>query len=468
MNIVIVGAGEFGSTLAETLAGEDNNIKVVDMNDSRLARLAGRVDVLTILGNGVQLGLLETLDMKTTDLVVATTTDDETNVVICHMAKRLGCPRVAARVRSPEYADQIGFFKDQFEIDFIANPELDTALDISRYVLRGYAAHMQSFAQGRVSLFDVQVSALPHLIGKRLAEVDFFHGMLVVAIYRDGEVIVPSGTTELRLQDVLYLMGKRETLTSFARELPNVGERHVTRKVMILGGGTTGYYLAQRLLVNGLAVKIVERSEERCNYLVSRLKGALVLCGDCTDLELLQDENLGEMDAIISLTGNDEENIMLSLLAKQHGVPKVVAKVGRSNFVPLVEQLGIDRAVNPVLISAGEVTRFIQGGAIASLSLMFGGQAEAVEIIVPEGAAIIGRPLAEARIPQGMIVGAIVRNQQVLIPSGRSVIETGDRVIVFCLRNEIPALQKFFYTKKRGFLYELWHGGKGHRKPPTT
>jgi len=201
------------------------------MNDSRLARLAGTRRCSDHPGpTGVQLGLLETLDMKTTDLVVATTTDDETNVVICHMAKRLGCPRVAARVRSPEYADQIGFFKDQFEIDFIANPELDTALDISRYVLRGYAAHMQSFAQGRVSLFDVQVSALPHLIGKRLAEVDFFHGMLVVAIYRDGEVIVPSGTTELRLQDVLYLMGKRETLTSFARELPNVGERHVTRK----------------------------------------------------------------------------------------------------------------------------------------------------------------------------------------------------------------------------------------------
>ncbi|HKM43519.1 MAG TPA: Trk system potassium transporter TrkA [Limnochordia bacterium] len=465
---MIVGIGKLGSKLAETLASEDNNIRVVDISETALSRIVNRVDVLTIQGNGVQLELLEDLDMKGTDLVVATTGSDEINVLVCLAAKRLGCPRVVARVRNPEYANQIEFFRDEFDIDFITNPELDTALDIARYVLRGYAAHMESFAGGKVGLFDVPSQSLPHLVGKRLADINSFQEILVVAVYRDGEVIIPSGATELREQDILYLMGRRETVTTFTRGLSNLGERHVTRKVMILGGGRAGFYLAQRLLGSGLAVKIIEQDEERCNYLVSSLKGAsLVLCGDCTDLELLQDENLSEMDALVSLTGNDEENLMLALLGKQQGVPKVVAKVSRSNFVPLIEQLGIDRAVNPVLISAGEVARFVQGGEIASLSLMFGGQAEAVEIVVPDGAAIIGRSLAEAKIPSGLIIGAIVRRGQVLIPAGNSFIESGDRAIVFCLRSEISSLNRLFHSKQRGFLHELRHGGKGSRKPPT-
>ena len=185
-------------------------------------------------------------------------------------------------------------------------------------------------------------------------------------------------------------------------------------------------------------------------------------------MELLQEENLGEMDALVSLTGNDEENLMLALLGKQQGVSKVVAKVSRSNFVPLIEQLGIDRAVNPVLISAGEIARFIQGGEIASLSLMFGGQAEALEIVVPESARLIGLPLAQAKIPRGLIIGAVVRDGQVLIPNGQTVLETGDRAIVFCLRSEISSLNRLFYPRQRGFLHELWHGGKGYRKPPTS
>jgi trk system potassium uptake protein TrkA len=468
LNIVIVGIGKLGSKLAEILASEENNIKVVDVNPAALTRLANRADVLTVQGNGVQLEVLEKLDMRGTDLLVAATDSDEVNVLVCLTAKRLGCSKVVARVRSPEYAGQIEFFKNELEIDFITNPELDTALDIARYVLRGYAAHMESFAGGKVGLFDVPVQALPELAGQRLADIRSFPEILVVALYRDGEVVIPSGQTELKEQDTLYLMGRRETVTNFARGLP-VGERHVTRKVMILGGGRAGFYLAQRLLANGLAVKIIEQDEERCNYLASALKGsALVLCGDCTDLELLQEENLGEMDALVSLTGNDEENLMLTLLGKQQGVSKVVAKVSRSNFVPLIEQLGIDRAVNPVLISAGEIARFIQGGEIASLSLMFGGQAEALEIVVPESARLIGLPLAQAKIPRGLIIGAVVRDGQVLIPNGQTVLETGDRAIVFCLRSEISSLNRLFYPRQRGFLHELWHGGKGYRKPPTS
>ena len=468
MDIVIVGMGKLGYKLAETLAGKENNIKVVDINEAALTRVASRLDVLTVKGNGVQLQLLEDLDMKKTDLVVAVTSSDETNVLICMMAKDLGCQRVAARVRNPEYANQIDFFKDHLGLDFITNPEWDTALDVARYILRGYTAHMESFASGRVGLFDVPMQSLPDLVGRRLADIEILEQILVAALYRDGQVIIPSGVTVLEEQDILYLIGRRETLTTFTRELSFLGERRITRKVMILGGGKAGFYLANRLLTQGLIVKIIEQNEERCNYLAGNLKGALVICGDGTDLDLLQDESLGDMDALVSLTGNDEENLMLALLAKQQGVPKVIAKVSRSNFVPIIERLGIDRAVSPVLISAGEIVRFIQGGQIASLSLMFGGQAEVLEILVSEDAPIIGKRLAQAGVPRGVILGAIVRGGQVLIPNGNSVIESHDRVIVFCLHSEIASLNRLFYPKQRGMWHELWSGGKGFRKPPAN
>ncbi|MDI9413638.1 MAG: Trk system potassium transporter TrkA [Bacillota bacterium] len=464
MEIVIVGAGKLGYKLAETLLGQDNNITVVDIEEGPLLKVASRLDVLTVRGNGVQLQVLDGLDMTKTDLVVAVTSSDETNVTICLMAKRLGCNKVVARVRNPDYVNQIDFFKESLDIDFITNPELDTAFDISRYILRGYTAHMESFAGGKVGLFDVPMQCLPALIGKKLSELDVFDQILVAAIYRNGQVIVPSGQTKLEENDVLYLIGQRENVTSFTKGLSLIGERQTARKVMIIGGGRAGYYLANRLLTNGLQVKVIEQNEERCNYLAENLKGALIIWGDGTDLDLLQEENLSGMDALISLTGNDEENLMLALLGKQQDVGKVVAKVSRSNFVPIIEKLGIDRAVNPVLISAGEIARFIQGGQIASLSILFGGQAEVVEIIVPQNAPIIGVELIKAKIPSGLIVGAIVRNGKVFIPKGNSIIEADDRVIVFCLQDEIASLQRLFYPQKRGIWRELWAGSKGSGK----
>ena len=465
MDILIVGMGKLGYKLAETLAGRENNITVVDVDEQALLRAANRLDVLTITGNGAQLRLLESLDVKKKDLVVAVTSSDETNVLVCLMAKKLGCPRVAARVRSPEYAGQMEFIKTELGLDFVTNPELDTANDVARYILRGYSSHVESFAEGKVGLFEVPAHALPEVVGRTLAEAGVFDGMLVGALYRDGEVIIPSGTTRVEEEDMLHLIGRRETVTALIRAHSALGQRHVTKRVMILGGGKAAFYLAGRLLTSGLTVKIIEQDDERCDYLAANLPGALIIWGDGTDLELLQDENLEEMDALVSFTGHDEENLMLALLGKQHGVAKVVAKVSRSNFVPIIEQLGIDRAVNPVLISAGELVRFIQGGQIASLSLMFGGQAEALEILVPSDAPIIGRKLSEARIPRGVILGAIVRQGQVFIPKGDSTIQAQDRVIAFCLHAELPALNRLFYPKRRGIGHEFWIGRKGPRKP---
>ena len=467
MDILIVGMGKLGYKIAETLAGPEHNITVVDVDEQALTRAANRLDVLPVAGNGAQLQLLEEQGISKKDLVIAVTSSDETNVLICLTAKKLGCPRAAARVRNPDYAGQIDFLKDGLEIDFITNPELDTAMDVARYLLRGYSSHLESFAGGRVGLFEVQAQALPEVVGRTLAEVEILEEMLVGAIYRSGEVIIPSGLTRVENDDVLHLIGRREAVTALIRGHSSLGQRHVAKRVMILGGGKAAFYLASRLLANGLTVKIIEQDEDRCDYLAAQLPSALVIHGDGTDLDLLQDENLADMDALVSFTGNDEENLMLALLGKQQGVAKVVAKVSRSNFVPIIEQLGIDRAVNPVLISAGELVRFIQGGQIASLSLMFGGQAEVLEIVVPPDAPIIGRKLAEAHIPQGVILGSIVRRGQVFIPKGDFIIQAQDRVIAFCLHKQLPAVNKLFYPKRRGLGHEFWFGRKGPGKPST-
>lgn len=465
MDILIVGMGKLGYRLAETLVASEHNVTVVDSDEEALVKAVNRLDVLTVTGNGAQLQLLEEIGVGKKDLVIAVTSSDETNVLICVTAKKLGCPRVAARVRNPDYAGQIDFLKRELAIDFITNPELDTANEVARYLLRGYNSHLESFAGGRVGLFEVPAAALPEVIGKTLAEVDVFRDLLIGALYRDGEVIIPSGETRLESGDTLYLIGRRESVTALIRSHADLGQRHVTKKVMILGGGKAGFYLANRLLTAGLSVKIIEQDEERCGYLASHLPGALVICGDATDLDLLQDENLSDMDALVSFTGHDEENLMLALLGKQHGVAKVVAKVSRSNFVPIIEELGIDRAVSPGLISAGELVRFIQGGQVASLSLMFGGQAEAMELVVPPTAPIIGKALSEAGIPSGVLIGSVVRQGQVFIPKGDFIIRGQDRVIAFCLHKQLPALSKLFDPKRRGIGHELWFGRKDTGKP---
>lgn len=465
MRIFIAGAGKLGYKVAEALSRNGHDITVVDTDDQALQRVNNNLDVLTAKGNAAQLQILEQFNMERTSVVLAVTDSDETNILICQMAKELGCARAAARVRDPAYAKQIDFFSRRFGIDFIINPDQEVAKEIGRYLVQGGAIHVEQFAQGRVGLVEYSVSLRPELAGRMLCELDVFHGLLVVAVSRDGEIIIPHGSTQLAGKDVLYLIGKTPDLKAFAGDGEPWPQRLLPRNVMILGGGNAGFYLARHLQELGAAVKIIEQDEARCAYLAENLRNVLVIHGDGSDHDLLEEENLSQMDALVTLTGLDEENLLLALLGKQRGIGRVVAKVSRSNFISLIEQLGIDRAVNPVLISAAAIIRFIQGGQIASLSLLFGGQAEVVEIIVTEASQVVGVTLADLNLPQGMIVGAIVRGSQVTIPRGDSVIRPGDRVVVFCLAALVNQLERLFYRQRGGFLRELWHGRKDSGNP---
>jgi len=467
MEIIIVGAGKLGYKLAEAFAIEDNNVVMVDIKSSALDRADSQLDVLTVKGNGAQLSLLSSLKAGSKDLLVAVTSSDEANILIASTAKRLGCKKVAARVRNPEYSNQIDFVKKEMNIDYIANPEQETAKEISKYLIKGKALHMEDFAEGRVVMTEFRAKNLPLAKNTVLKDLDLPSQMLIAAIQRDGGIIIPHGDTIIKESDLVYIIGEKKTVNNYCIECGKPSIKRGAKKVMILGGGKAGYYLAKNLIKSGVQVKIVERSEERCRYLAEELPAALIIHGDGTDNHLLREENIGETDALVSLTGYDEENLLVALLAKKHGVEKVIAKVSRPNYVPIIEQLGIDVAINPVLIIASEILRYTQGGRVAALSLLLGGEAEVIEIITQENSSIVGKPLKALNLPKGLIVGAVVKNGDVIIPDGNTVIGPDQRLIIFILQSEVKILKKLFYKTRGGIFGELWDNYKGLRDPSS-
>ena len=464
MQIIIVGAGKLGFKLAESLSQKDNHVTIIDTDARAIERASDQLDVLTIKGNGVQLDTLESINVSKTHLLIAATSSDESNILICSMAKRLGCKMVVARVRNPEYSKQLSFIKAEMGIDHIVTPEQAMAKEIVKYLLKGHALHMEEFAKGKVSMLDIRVQNIPNFTGKKIKELQMPESILIVAIHREGNIIIPYGDVELHPTDTLYLIGKKESINTFCKTSGNLSTKKYIKKALILGGGKAGYYLANKLIKNGVQVKIIEQDKERCKYLAEQIPEALVIYGDGSDVNLLVEENIEDMDALVSVTGYDEENLLLALLAKQYGVEKVVAKVSRPSFIPIIEKLGIDLAVNPVLITASEILRFIQGGRVVSLSLLLGGNAEVLEIITNYDSKIVGKKLHELGLPKGIIIGAIEHEGKVLIPNGNSIIHPGDRVIVFCLESEIATLERFMYPSKGGFLNELWNNHKGAGK----
>lgn len=464
MHIIIVGAGKLGYILAEFLSQNDNNVVMIDNNEKTLERANNQLDILTFKGNGAQISVLEGFNIRTADLLIATTDNDDTNMLICYLAKKLGCKRVVARIRNPEYSDQVDTLKKQLDIDYVVNPELVMAKEISAHLLKGQALNMEDFAKGKVSIVSYRVHEIDGMEGKKVKDVKIPKSILIAAILRDGEIIIPYGDTILYGNDTVYLIGEKESINIFKNKRNILEQNIVVKKTMVLGGGNAAYYLAKKLIRNGVFVKIIEKDEERCGYLAQELPGALIIHGDATDPYLLTEENINEVDALVSLTGYDEENLLMTLLAKKYGVGKVITKVSRTNYIPIIEQLGINNAVNPVMITAGEIMRFIQGGRVVSLFLLLGGKAEVLELIAKENSKIVGKPLAELGLPKGIIIGSIVQKGKVVIPDGNSVINPGDRLIVFCLQSEVATLEKLFYKAKGGFIDELWDHYKGFRK----
>lgn len=455
MKIAVAGAGKLGIKVIEALLSGDHSITIIDTQEQLLDKLMSQMDVLTVNANAKDIKVLKDIDIQTFDYLLASTGSDEQNILIASFARKLGCHKVIASVRDPEHMNQREFIMETMGIDFIVNPDYSIASEIYKYLVEKYTLSNGIFTADRISLVEFAAKRIPGLIGLPLTEFGtVLENMIVVAISSEfGKVIVPHGDTVIKEQDILYVIGETKAVSKLHDKVLDRGSKYTDiSKIMIMGGGKTGLYLARMLEQFGNYVKIVEIDEKRCHYLASYLNSTVILNGDATDLTLWEDENIDGMDALITVTGYDEENLLLALTAKQRGVEDVIAKISHRSYADLIETIGLDMTLNPLDITASSILRFIQGSKRILSSVLVQGQAELIEIIVESNMPIANKPLKNLKLPKGMIIAALHRGTEIEIPNGNTVLRNGDRVMILYLLSEIKDLEKLIKTSSNRFF----------------
>ena len=466
MKALVVGAGKLGYRLAAALIDEDYEVTVVDNNEDVIENISNSLDVFSICANALDFGVLEELDISLFDYVVATTTNDEANVILCTISKKLGAKYAIARVRDPEYRKHLDFISEELEIDKIINPDNATARSIFKYLMKRYQLYSDEFAGGKVSLVEFNIGNDPSFVNKKIMDIDSINDLLIAAISRSGDAIIPNGRTVLEENDVIILAGKSENIEAFDKDHTGVNRTRALRSTMILGGGKTGLYLAMLLLKENIDVTIVEINKERCLELKDMVPGANIINGDGTDIAILEEEMVHTYDSFVAATGIDEANLLMSLVAKQSGIYKSVAKISRTNYDKVLDKLDIDAVFNTSYITAAEMLKEIRGKSSLALHLLLNGQVECVELMIRSSQLVCGHTLEDLSLPDGTLIVSIIRGQSMLVPNGKTVLESGDRIILFSMHEVAPKVQKIFSSegklkdainsiKKRGKKDEL-------------
>lgn len=443
MKVAIVGAGKLGLKLATALIGGDHDVTLIDKNQVALQKIQSQFDVMTINENAKQISVLKDLHISSYDYLITATDKDEKNIVIASFAKQLGCTKVIARVRDPEHMDQMDFIRENMNIDFIINPDLAITTEIYKYLVEKYTLANGAFSSGKASLLEFKASKMPELVDINIKNVSSkLPGMLVVAISRKGKVIIPHGDTTILENDLIYVIGAKKDILNLNKTVREKGKYTNLQKVMIIGGGKTGLFLSKKLAEFNVSVKVIERDKERCYYLAERLENVIVLNGDGTDINLLKEENIDDMDAVVTATGFDEDNLLLALTAKNRGVEDVIAKISRGIYTDMVAQLGVDMALNPLDISVSYLLRLIKGKKKVVSSQLIQGQAEIMEVIVDSDMRIAKKSLKDLSLPEGALITAIHRGTELIIPNGDTVINYDDKVLFICLLSDLIELEK--------------------------
>lgn len=443
MKVAIVGAGKLGLKLATALIGGDHDVTLIDKNQVALQKIQSQFDVMTINENAKQISVLKDLHISSYDYLITATDKDEKNIVIASFAKQLGCTKVIARVRDPEHMDQMDFIRENMNIDFIINPDLAITTEIYKYLVEKYTLANGAFSSGKASLLEFKASKMPELVDINIKNVSSkLPGMLIVAISRKGKVIIPHGDTTILENDLIYVIGAKKDILNLNKTVREKGKYTNLQKVMIIGGGKTGLFLSKKLAEFNVSVKIIERNKERCYYLAERLENVIVLNGDGTDINLLKEENIDDMDAVVTATGFDEDNLLLALTAKNRGVEDVIAKISRGIYTDMVAQLGVDMALNPLDISVSYLLRLIKGKKKVVSSQLIQGQAEIMEVIVDSDMRIAKKSIKDLSLPEGVLIAAIHRGTELIIPNGDTVINYDDKVLFICLLSDLIELEK--------------------------
>ncbi len=454
MNVIIVGVGKLGYALATQLSAENNNVTIIDPNPKAIEKVENSLDVMTIKGKGFSTSTLLEAGCKTTDLLITATGRDEINMLCCLTAKKLGANRTIARIRDPEYARELLLIKEDLGLDMIINPEEAAADEIARIItaLPGGAIKIENFAKGRVRMVELIVKENMPLAGMQLKHISetFPDPVLIGAIIRDGNLIIPKGDDILQVNDAIYVVGNTASMLSFCKRLH--GSQTKVRNVMLVGGGKISYYLARLLGQLHIRVTIIEKDEATCIALAENLPQALVIHGDGTDSVLLQSEDFENTDAFVSLTGRDEENIIATLIAKRHNVERVITKISRTHCSELISELGIDTVITPQAIMTNQILKQVRGHAIETLHRMMGTDGEMIEFIATKEDGFLGVPLAKLHLIPDVLIATIVHKNSVIVPTGNTCISEGDRVLIIT-KQHITSLKEIASTG--GFTNEL-------------
>jgi len=427
---------------------------VVDADPKALRRVSDHLDVQTVLGSGSSPVILEDAGIKEAEIILAVTNSDEVNLVACLVAHIISpSTKKLARLRNADFDDyHDNFRKFAPHIDTVINPEIEVVKTIDQLMSVPGAVDVGEFADGRVKFVGVKLEAATRLTGARLSELPARIGgaaPLIAAVVRDEKLIIPSGNDRLLAGDEVYFISEEsrllDTLTLFEKQYEPV------RRVMIVGGGSIGLRLAELLEDRSIYTKIVESRPMRCEQLAERLNKAVVLHGDGSDQELLREENVQDMDMVVTLTDDEETNILASLLAKRMGAKKTITKISKFSYFPLMTAVGIEKVVSPRLSAINGILQHIRRGKVLSAISIKGEQAEVIEAVAMDTSEIVGKPLKAIAFPKGVLVTCIIRETAVIIPSGDSVIDPGDRIIIFSRRQAIAKLEKILAVKLEYF-----------------
>ncbi len=442
MRIVIVGAGEVGFNTASMLSGEGHDVVLIEQNEALVERATEQLDALTIQGNGASPRLLTEAGVEKSHLLIAATNSDEVNIIACLAAKAQGVPRTVARLHNPDYYDpREPFAREMFKIDFVIHTEQMAAEEIKEALLVPGAINVESFAGESIEVAEVVLDVGSPVVGLAVRDMKLPGQSLIVGVVRRGEALVPRGDTVLEARDHVFLIGERRHIGDVIEAVAT--DTAPVREVMIFGGGRIGLRLAQALEQVGIAVKVIERDEARARYVASQLRKGLVLHEDGVSQDLLLQERIDRMDAFVAVTGDDRANLLAAMYARRLGARQTIAGISRAEFAPLSEALGVDITISPRLLAAGAILRFVRRGDVVAVTLLESG-AEMIELRVPDRCRVAGRPLSEVGFPEGALVGAILRDNRVIIPSGRETLKPGDDAVVFTLASAVDEVEHLF------------------------
>ncbi len=450
LKIIIIGCGKVGATLVERLDKEGHEITIIDERQSKIAEITNMYDIMGVVGNGASYRVQKEAGIDDADLLIAVTGSDELNLLCCTMARSKGQCAAIARVRTPDYSNDIPVIRERLDLAMIINPEFEAAREASRILAIPTALEVSSFAHGQAELVKIKIPEDNTLHNMSVRDMNSKVGnILITAVERAGEVSIPSGNFVLQGGDIITFVGTRKQVRNFMKAIGFTAKQ--VKNTLIIGGGRSAFYLAKQLLRMGVKVKIIESDFARCEELSVLLPDAIIINGDGTNRELLMEEGIATAESVVPLTGIDEENIMLTLFAKKvsQGNAKVITKVNRITFTDVIDQLDLGSVLYPKYITSEAIIRYVRARQAASIDNnietiyhLFEGRVEAIEFHVNQESSVTNIPLKDLKIKENILIGFITRKDTMLIPTGQDMIKVGDNVMVVTTNEGFRELQE--------------------------